>query len=40
VDVGPSIVGRCHVESDEALLLVEVADATKVRLGFLDHPCR
>jgi len=38
VDVGPAMVGGCNVESDEALLLVEVADATKVRLGLLDHP--
>jgi hypothetical protein len=34
------MVGGCHVESDEALLLVEFADATKVRLRFLDHPWR
>jgi hypothetical protein len=32
------MVGGCNVESDEALLLVEVADATKVWLGLLDHP--
>jgi hypothetical protein len=38
VDVGPAMVGRCKVETYEALLLVEVADDTKVRLGLLDHP--
>jgi len=36
--VGPPTVGGGHAEADEALLLAEVADATKVRLGLLDHP--
>jgi hypothetical protein len=38
VYVGPTMVGGGHVEADEALLLVEVADEPKVRLGLLDHP--